>query len=179
MISPCVGEAEPDEAPTLGMLVAAGPRAAADPGEYSLLFESVREGYLLHYASPRILAGHDPDLALLAGDYLYALGLERLAELGDLDAVRELSDLISLSAQLHGEHRDGEQLGALWLAAAIAIGCGSGPAHEAAKAHLRSGGADAATRLLHGALGAAAEAGIGEPLGRAADAIDFPLDLHS
>ena len=30
-----------------------------------------------------LLAGHDADLALLAGDYLYALGIERLAALGD------------------------------------------------------------------------------------------------
>jgi hypothetical protein len=30
----------------------------------------------------------DPDLALLAGDYLYALGLERLAALADLEAIR-------------------------------------------------------------------------------------------
>ena len=29
------------------------------------------------------MAGHDADLALLAGDYLYALGIERLAASGD------------------------------------------------------------------------------------------------
>ena len=38
----------------------------------------------------------DPDLALLLGDQLYALGLSRLAALGDLEAVAELADLISL-----------------------------------------------------------------------------------
>ena len=48
-----------------------------------------------------MVVGADADLALLAGDYLYARGLERLAALGDLEAIRELSDLISLSAQLH------------------------------------------------------------------------------
>ena len=32
----------------------------------------------------------EPDLRLLAGDALYALGLARLAERGDLDAVAEL-----------------------------------------------------------------------------------------
>ena len=47
------------------------------------MVEAVREGYLLHYGEPRLLAGHDADLALLAGDYLYALGLDRLAALGD------------------------------------------------------------------------------------------------
>ena len=40
----------------------------------------------------------DADLRLLAGDALYALGLSRLAEAGDLEAVAELADLISLSA---------------------------------------------------------------------------------
>ena len=45
----------------------------------------------------------EPDLALLAGDRLYALGLERLAELGDLEAVAVLADVISLAAQAHAE----------------------------------------------------------------------------
>ncbi len=78
------------------------------PGEYALVVESVREGYLLHYAEPRLLAGHDADLALLAGDYLYALGIERLAALGDTEAVLVLADLISTSAQLHVEGREDE-----------------------------------------------------------------------
>ena len=65
----------------LGEIAAAGPRSAAHGAEYALLFEAIREGYLLHYGESRLLAGHDADLALLAGDYLYALGLERLAAL--------------------------------------------------------------------------------------------------
>lgn len=80
--------------------------AFAPPGEYALVIESVREGYLLHYGEPRLLAGHDPDLALLAGDYLYALGIERLAALGDTKAVHQLADLISTCAQLHTEGRE-------------------------------------------------------------------------
>ena len=44
------------------------------------MVEAVREGYLLHYGDGRVVRGADPDLALLAGDYLYALGLERLAD---------------------------------------------------------------------------------------------------
>jgi hypothetical protein len=82
--------------------------AFAPPGEYALVIEAVREGYLLHYGKPRILAGHDPDLALLAGDYLYALGIERLAALGDTEAVHRLADLISTCAQLHTEGRADE-----------------------------------------------------------------------
>jgi hypothetical protein len=94
---------EPAAAPDLGVLAAAGPRAAAAPGEYALVVEAVREGYLLHYGEPRLLAGHDADLALLAGDYLYALGLDRLAALGDTAAIAILADLISRCAQLHAE----------------------------------------------------------------------------
>ena len=67
------------------------------------MVEAVREGYLLHYGEPRLLAGHDSDLALLAGDYLYALGLDRLAALGDTAAVAILTELISRCAQLHAD----------------------------------------------------------------------------
>ena len=110
-ISPHVAESA--EEPAFGLLAAAGPRAAAAPGEYALVVESVREGYLLHYGEPRLLAGHDADLALLAGDYLYALGIERLAALGDTDAIHALADLISACAQLHAEGR-ADQVPALW-----------------------------------------------------------------
>jgi hypothetical protein len=82
--------------------------------------EAVREGYLLHYGEPRLLAGHDADLGLLAGDYLYALGLDRLAALGDTAAVAVLSDLISRCAQLHAEGR-GAEVADLWTAAAREI----------------------------------------------------------
>jgi hypothetical protein len=81
----------------------------------------VREGYLLHYGEPRLLAGHDSDLALLAGDYLYALGLDRLASLGDTAAVGVLADLISRCAQLHAEGR-AEGVPQLWQDAAEEIG---------------------------------------------------------
>jgi hypothetical protein len=106
--------------PELGMIAAAGPRAAAAPGEYALVIEAVREGYLLHYGEPRLIAGHDPDLALLAGDYLYALGLDRLAALGDTEAVAVLSELIARCARLHAEGRDGE-VEVLWAEAARRI----------------------------------------------------------
>jgi hypothetical protein len=107
-------------APELGVLAAGGPRAAAAPGEYALVVESVREGYLLHYGEPRLMAGHDADLGLLAGDYLYALGLDRLAALGDTEAVAVLSELIARCAQLHAEGRAGE-VAELWPAAARRI----------------------------------------------------------
>lgn len=94
--------------------------AAAVPPAYDLLFEQVREGYLLHYEDARVLAGQDEDLALLAGDYLYALGLARLAALGDDRSVLVLADLISNCAQLYAEDRRGE-VPALWREAAAAV----------------------------------------------------------
>jgi hypothetical protein len=123
---------EPAERPVFGLLAALGERAAAAPGEYALVVEAVREGYLLHYGTPRLLRGHDADLALLAGDYLYALGIERLAALGDDEAVAVLSELIGNCAQLHAEGRENEVPG-LWRASALAVGGGEHADREAAR----------------------------------------------
>lgn len=95
----------------------------AGGGERGLVIESVREGYLLHYGQPRLLAGHDPDLALLAGDYLFALGLDRLAALGDTSAVAVLADLISECARRHAEGET-EGIPDLWHEAAAKIANG-------------------------------------------------------
>ena len=95
------------------------------------VLEAVYEGYLMHYGEPRAFKGMDPDLRLLAGDALYALGLSRLAEAGDVEAVAELSDLISLSAQAHAEGRR-EVADELWLASARALSRGGGPGVRAA-----------------------------------------------
>ena len=124
-ISPHV--VEPAAPARLGELAARGPGAAAAPAEYALVIEAVREGYLLHYGEPRLLAGHDDHLALLAGDYLYALGLDRLAQLGDTAAVAVLADLISRCAQLHTEGC-AEAVPQLWQDAAREIGTGKPPA---------------------------------------------------
>jgi hypothetical protein len=93
----------------------------AGGGEHALVVEAVREGYLLHYEQPRLLAGHDQDLGLLAGDYLYALGLDRLAAIGDTRAVAILSDLISACARLQAE-RETAPIDDLWRRAAEEIG---------------------------------------------------------
>jgi hypothetical protein len=137
---------------TLGAAAAAGPRAVGREEDYALLVEAIVEGYLQHYGTGRVMRPDDPDLALLAGDRLYALGLARLAELGDLDAVAELADVISLAAQAHAEG-DRDRADAIWAAGAAAVGHGSGPELEAAKAAARAGDAGAA-----GALRAAAPA---------------------
>lgn len=131
--------------------VAAGPRAAQAPRDYGLVFAAVREGYQLHYGEGRVVRSQDPDLALLGGDRLYALGLARLAALGDLAAVAELADLISLCAQAHASGAPAETVrelvDAAWTAAAIAVGHGSTDGHARAKAAARAGDADAPALL--------------------------------
>ncbi len=119
------------ERPVFGLLAALGPRSAATPGEYAFVVEAVREGYLLHYGESRLLSGHDEDLALLAGDYLYALGIERLAALGDAEAVAVLGELIGRCAQLHAENRV-EETAQLWRSAAFAVGGRDDRSREAA-----------------------------------------------
>ena len=173
--------ADTDAVPALGRLAAAGPRAEGAEADYALVIEAIREGYLLHYGEPRVVVGADPDLALLGGDHLYALGLERLASLGDLEAVRELADLISLSAHVHADGAEdpgaGSVAGALWLASTTALTAGPGEGHASAKDAVRSGSdPDAAAAALGAsALDRAREAGIGEALGAAAEQIDFAL----
>jgi hypothetical protein len=112
---------------TLAEVVAAtdpalAPYAVSDPGPgrfahvdgmRGFVLEAVYEGYLMHYGEPRAFAGMDADLRLLAGDALYALGLSRLAEGGDLEAVEVLSDLISATARAQAEGR-AEDAEALW-----------------------------------------------------------------
>jgi hypothetical protein len=89
-------------------------------GVRGFVLEAVYEGYLMHYGEPRAFTGMDEDLRLLAGDALYALGLSRLAEAGDLEAVAALSDLISRSAQAHAEGRP-EEAEVLWESSAQAL----------------------------------------------------------
>jgi len=118
-------------------LGAAAAEARDGDGEaYALLVEAIREGALLHYGTGRVLAPDDPDLALLAGDRLYAIGLDKLAALGDVQAVAELADLISLVAQAQAEG-DAARADAVWEAGARAVGAGTSPDHEAAKAAWR------------------------------------------
>lgn len=164
--------ASPTSAPALGMLAAAGPRCADAPAAYAAVIESVREGYLLHYGEPRLLGALDADLRLLIGDHLYARGIERLVALGDLLAVRELSDLISIAAQLDaGPIIPGEPAEAAWLAAVVVIATGADEDHERAKGILRSSGDP--RPLWDAALAAAEGAGLSDSLAAAAQAVGF------
>jgi hypothetical protein len=128
-------------------LAAAGPRVDGRRAEYELLIDMIYEGYRLHYEQAGALVRpDDPDLALLLGDQLYALGLSRLAHLGDLEAVAELADVISLAAQARAAGEPG-LAEAVWEAGAVAVGWGGGEAHRRAKAMARAGRGDAAEAL--------------------------------
>jgi hypothetical protein len=128
--------------PSPAQLAASGPRIDGQGADYELLIETIYEGYLLHYHAPRVVRAPEADLGVLAGDRLYALGLARLVKLGDVEAVAELADVITLSALAHGDGRP-ELAEAVWIAGARAVGWGAGPAHDRAKALVRAGSPDA------------------------------------
>jgi len=149
---------------TFAPLLAAAGRA----GEYGLIVESILEGYLLHYGRPRVLDPPDENLRLLAGDYLYALGLARLASLGDLAAVRELADVIALSAEAHaGSPSPPELAEAIWALGAIGVAGGDWPEGEEAKQRLRDRRAEGSAEALEAAFRRASVLGI-EPEARRA-----------
>lgn len=92
------------------------------PEEHALGIETIYEGYLVHYGRSRLFAPADDDTALLLGDYLYAQGLVRVAETGDVCAVADLAELISLCGQVRADGRPGD--GAAWAATAALLGRG-------------------------------------------------------
>ena len=131
----------------------------AEP-RFALGVETIYEGYLAHYGQPRLFAAPDADAALLLGDYLYAHGLVRVAQLGDVAAIADLADLISLCAQLRADGGAGD--GEAWAATAALLGRG---ALDDARAALRDGADPAPLREL-----AVAAAG--------ADEVDGALEAH-
>ncbi len=110
------------------LALAALPRDAVVGEALALAVEATREAELLHHAPElaRVVRTDDRDLALLAGDRLYALGLSRLAEGGWTDEVAILSDVVALVARLHAD--------AAWAigpATAGAPAAGTGPVAQA------------------------------------------------
>jgi hypothetical protein len=159
--------ADPGAEDVIGPLVCAcaargvGQENGRSGPELALVLESILEGYLLHYGRSRLVDTADEDLRLLAGDHLYAVGLSRLASLGELDAVRALADLITLCARAHAGAKGGPAgaPAALWLLTALAVGGGRWPQYERSleAAHLGRAGAD---ELLSEARRRAAELGV-------------------
>lgn len=130
--APRAGRTTEIDHPGPAQVAATGPRTRGREREYELLLEMILEGYRLHYDEPVVVRPDDPDLSLLLGDQLYALGLARLAELGDIEAVAELADVISLVAQAHSAS-DAELACAVWEAGAVSVGWGASEAHRGAK----------------------------------------------
>ena len=100
------------------MIQAGADAVGGDAATREWVTEVVREGYLLHYGEPRAFEPVDEDLKLLGGDAMYAIGLSRLAQAGDLEAVAELAELISLCAQAESEGRPTDDL---WAASAARL----------------------------------------------------------
>ncbi len=94
--------------------------AANCPGSHLLGVEMIYEGYLLHRGRSRLFSHADPELALLTGDYLYAAGLTEICATGDLDAVRELAELITACAHSQAEG-EGDQA-QLWRQTVARLG---------------------------------------------------------
>ena len=92
-------EAERDAVPVFSPLVV--------DRRFALGVETIYEGYLLHYGSPRLFAPPDDDVGLLLGDALLAHGLVRIADTGSVTAVADLAALLSLCAQARADGRDG------------------------------------------------------------------------
>ena len=134
--------------------------------ERALGLETIYEGYLLHYGRPRLFDPADRDTAVLLGDYLYAHGLVRIAALGEVMTVGDLSELISLCAQARAEgSRTPAVDGAAWAATAAGLGT-DGDRLAEARAALRDEGD-------HGPLDRLARARAGD------DAVERALLLHA
>jgi hypothetical protein len=119
------------------------------PAGHALGLETIYEGYLVHYGHARLFAPTAPDTALLLGDYLYAHGLVRIARGGDVDAVADLAELISLCAQARADGRNGDA--AVWAATAALLGRGE---LDDARDELRVHGDDSSLeRLARAAAG--------------------------
>ena len=131
------------------------------PAGHALGIETIYEGYLVHYGCPRLFAPADDETALLLGDYLYAHGLVRIAESGDVAAVADLAELISLCGQARAEGRNGD--GPAWAATAALLGMGG----------LGGARGDLRQRGDTGALEAAARAAAGD------EAVDRALAAHA
>jgi hypothetical protein len=119
-----LGAARESELWTAALLPGANrePEAVFSPladARYALGLETIYEGYLCHYGRSRLFGPRDDETALLLGDYLYAHGLVRIADTGNVDAVAELAGLISLCAHLRAEQEDGD--GEAWASAASAL----------------------------------------------------------
>ncbi|MBJ7329618.1 MAG: hypothetical protein JHC95_06960 [Solirubrobacteraceae bacterium] len=127
-------------------LAARGPRAEGHADAVVRALTAVRDGARRHGDGPF----DDPDLELLQGDAQYAAGLSELAQVGDLTAIAELAEVISLVAAARARG-DAELAEAAWEAGAAGIGWGPSPELIGARARARAGETGAAGALRRAA----------------------------
>ncbi|MHB9111690.1 MAG: hypothetical protein ACYC4D_03555 [Thermoleophilia bacterium] len=83
--------------------------------------EYIFEGYLLHYGQSRLLGPDDGNFHLLAGDYMYARGLEAIARLEDLACVEALAELVRLCSYIHCEKLDPGLAAKAWAVTTLGL----------------------------------------------------------
>jgi hypothetical protein len=127
----------------------------AEP-RFALGLETIYEGYLLHYGRPRLFGPPDHETTILLGDYLYAHGLVRIAEHGDVSVVADLAELLSLCAQLRAQAWPGSPIpdGVLWAATVALLGWGKGRLAAAREALRDDGDPEPLASLAADAAGA-------------------------
>lgn len=161
-----------DGDPRFGELAAAGPRTAGDPDRYAFVVEAIREGYLCHYGTSRLLEMPEPDLALLTGDLLYAIGLSELSGLDDLESTGILSDLIRVAADLQAA-AEPDRAAALWSVQIIALSCGKPDRYEARLEAVAEGDPAALEALFEWAKSTADRVGTGSEFRKGSERIHF------
>jgi hypothetical protein len=146
--------------------------SAIGPRRFALATETIYEGYLLHYGRPRLFAPADADTAVLLGDYLYAHGLVRLGGLGDVTAVADFAELISLCTQSRAEERAAGLDGAAWAATAALLGTLDGQLAQARAALRLAGDPEPLCELAQASAGR-------QPVERALRAHAGRVDAHA
>lgn len=140
------------------------------PESGAIAIEAVREGFLCHHDRSRLLELEDPDLALLVGDLLYAIGLRELALAGDPGPVSILADLIRLVSERVGTDLE-STVPALWTGQAIALAVGTDERHRAALEAIETGEDPGAEGLSQWSREVAGGHGAGEALSEAVQAL--------
>ena len=156
------------------------------PGEYALVVEAVREGYLLHYGErPGRASAPTRTSPCSPATTSTRSGSSASPRSATWTAVRELSDLISLAAQIHDrsrapEPRDARIGGALARQRDGDRGRGRRRPTSRRRPTLRARRPGRGRRLRAAARSAAAAGGLdGAAWTSAADAIDFRPDTLS
>jgi hypothetical protein len=95
-------------------------------GDYEYALEYIYEGYLLHYGVSRIFDPDADDFSLLAGDYMYARGLDLVSARNDLVSIRLLAELIDFCALVHCEQLDTALAADAWTITTLTMATAAG-----------------------------------------------------